>query len=254
MKVLSFLISLLVILSSCNKNTVNCIDLENELNEHPHIDDLDIYLSGSETGDDFIENCYSYYDQVKNIIDKGCLSDLNSDSISVYRKSVCDAHIGGLWTISYSKRYKNSDCTGPYSNLVDSVAWKYGSRMKIYLELKKDKFIQKIIGSYSGNELCSMGLGTIDGDSCYTFIGGISVDSLCTIGGGSYSAVSDSCNYDILISSEDYLIDGYEIIISSSSGTDYVEEFIGSWSIVNGDYLNITASNSASCIKISASR
>ena len=248
------IIALSILFSSCGKNAVDCITLENDLSLHPHIADLDIFLSMSEAADDFIENCHSYYDEMESMVDRGCFDGWNADTVSAYRNSICGGPLAGVWRISSLKTYDSPECAGPYTNMVDTVAWNYGSRLGLFLEFTLDEAIQRIIGSYSGPELCSMGLGTITGDTCDTFIGGIPIDSLCTMGGGVYSTGSDSCNYNILISTMNYVISADGITLISFAGTDSVEVFNGSWGINNGTSLNMAVSDSNSCIEITASK
>ena len=248
------IIVLLIIFFSCEKEAVDCLTLENQLSHHPHIADLDNLISSSLVADNFIENCNSYYDEMESILDKGCINGWNTDTVSIYRNSICVEPLTGLWQISASKTFDNPDCNGPYKNIIDTLAWQYGSRLRLFIEFTLDQTIQTLLGSYSGPELCSMGLGTITGDTCNTFIGGISIDSLCTMNGGLYSPVSDSCYYDIFISTMTYSINDDNITLISFADTDSAYAYTGSWNINNGTLLNLSVSSSNSCIEIIASR
>ena len=248
------IIALLIIFFSCGKEAIDCVTLENQLSHHPHIADLDNFTSTTMVADDFIENCHSYYDEIESILDKGCNTGWNTDTVSIYRNSICGGPLTGVWQGSESKTFDSPDCNGPYTNMIDTLAWQYGSRLGLFIEFTLDQAIQTILGSYSGPELCSMGLGTMTGNTCNTFIGEFPIDSLCTLNGGVYSTVSDSCNYDILISTMTYVINNDDITLISFADTDSAYVFTGSWDINNGTSLNLSVSSSNSCIEIIASR
>ena len=249
-----FIIPFLIIFFSCGKDEVNCVSLENTLKQHPHLTDLEIFLSTSEAGNDFIENCNSYYDEMESLVNKGCINDLNIDSVSMYRNTICGGPLVGIWHVLSFKNYDSPDCSGPYSDMVDTVHWNYGSRLRLILNFNVNNVTQKIVGSYSGQELCSMGLGTMEQDTCNTFVGSIPIDSLCETRGGVFSTTNDSCNYDILLSSMDYKIDQNEITFTIFSDTNSVDVLNGYWNINNGSLLNISIYNTTTCIEISASK
>ena len=246
-----WIIILTIILYGCRDNSTDC----DELKDHPHL--LDLKLLGSvelELPENYIANCHGYYEQMEDLSQAGCYEKLSLDSIRSLKEDICGGPIAGLWIVKKMRAYDNMNCFGPYDNIKDSIKWQYGAGVDLFIDFTAEEAYQRIIGAYDDTTLCKMCLGVLESDSCLTFVGNISIDSLCSQNNGIFSHESDSCNYDVYIDKMSYSLYLNNITFTQPDSNNLETYFEGNWEIKQYSKLFLTFYNQNSCRYIEAEK
>tara|TARA_A100000164_G_C21944913_1_gene793295 strand:+ start:11016 stop:11774 length:759 start_codon:yes stop_codon:yes gene_type:complete len=251
MKKIKWIIAFIIILFSCRDNSSKC----EELKDHPHLMDLKLLDSTDlEFPVNYIANCHGYYEEIEEQFRVGCIQELSLDSIKYLKEDICGGPITGLWVVKEMRTYDNMNCFGPYENVKDSITWQYGAGVSLFIDFLPREVTQRIIGSYSDTTLCKMGLGVLESDSCLTFVGNISIDSLCFQNNGTYSYESGRCSYDLYFDKMNYSISSNNITLSKLDSNNVETFYEGNWEIKQYSNLLISFYNQHSCKYIEAER
>ena len=99
-----------------------------------------------------------------------------------------------------------------------------------------------------------MCLGVLESDSCLTFVGNVSIESLCSQNNGIFSQESDSCNYDVYIDKMSYSLNLNNITFTQPDSNNLETYFEGNWEIKQYSKLFLTFYNQNSCRYIEAEK